>query len=34
VNYDDDDAFEDNQEIQIESDGILDFTEQNPFGEA
>ena len=33
VNYDDDDAFEDNQEIQAAADDILDFTEQNPFGE-
>jgi len=34
VNYDDDDAYEDNQEIEAEADAILDFTEQNPFGEA
>ena len=33
VNYDDDDAYEDNQEIETEADAILDFTEQNPFGE-
>lgn len=33
VNYDDDDAYEDNQEIQAEAEDILDFTEQNPFGE-
>jgi hypothetical protein len=33
INYDDDDAFEDNQEIESAADAILDFTEQNPFGE-
>lgn len=33
VNYDDDDKFEDNQEIESAADDILDFTEQNPFGE-
>tara|TARA_B100000073_G_C23729109_1_gene570232 strand:- start:1175 stop:2563 length:1389 start_codon:yes stop_codon:yes gene_type:complete len=33
INYDDDDAFETNQEIESAADEILDFTEQNPFGE-
>jgi len=33
INYDDDDVFEDNQEIEAAADAILDFTEQNPFGE-
>lgn len=33
ANYDDDDAYEDNQEIETAADAILDFTEQNPFGE-
>ena len=34
INYDDDDAYEDNQEIQSAADNILDFSEENPFGEA
>ena len=33
INYDDDDAYEDNQEIQSEANDILDFSEENPFGE-
>lgn len=33
INYDDDDAYGRNQEIETEADAILDFTEQNPFGE-
>ena len=38
INYNDDetnlDSYGDNVTIQSESDGILDFTEKNPFGEA
>lgn len=33
VNYDDDDPYEQNQEIQAVSNEILDFSETNPFGE-
>lgn len=33
INYDDDDPFEQNQEIQAASNEILDFSESNPFGE-
>jgi hypothetical protein len=33
INYDDDDPFEQNQELQSASNDILDFSEQNPFGE-
>jgi hypothetical protein len=33
INYDDDDPFEQNQELQSASNEILDFSENNPFGE-
>jgi len=33
INYDDDDPFEQNQEIQSAASTILDFSENNPFGE-
>lgn len=33
INYDDDDPFEQNQEIQSAASTILDFSESNPFGE-
>jgi hypothetical protein len=33
INYDDDDAYEQNQELRFESNSIIDFTERNPFGE-
>ena len=33
INYDDDDQFEQNQEIQSAASTILDFSESNPFGE-
>jgi Virus neck protein len=33
INYDDDDPYENNQEIQSASNLILDFSENNPFGE-
>lgn len=33
INYDDDDPFEQNQEFQSEASTILDFSENNPFGE-
>lgn len=33
INYDDDDPYEQNQEIQSASNLILDFSENNPFGE-
>jgi len=33
INYDDDDPYEQNQELEIEADQILDFSETNPFGE-
>jgi hypothetical protein len=33
INYDDDDSYEQNQEIEFVSDTLLDFSEKNPFGE-
>ena len=34
INYDDDDAYEQNYEIEVAADAIVDFSETNPFGEA
>ena len=33
INYDDNDAYNSGDDIQVEADDILNFTEKNPFGE-